>query len=113
MVYNYISTHFYATCLVLNAWYRVNLETLIFFGLLYHVFTSIQEIKIINENPNNNYDSTNKSWHLFICCLSTIRSQKEILTNRAINYLLNLPDHIIDCDFIYIPWYNLLAWSNE
>jgi hypothetical protein len=30
MVYNYISTHFYATCLVLYARYKVNLNTLIF-----------------------------------------------------------------------------------
>jgi len=26
MVYNYISTHFYATCLFLYAWYKVNIE---------------------------------------------------------------------------------------
>jgi hypothetical protein len=31
MVYNYISTHFDATCLVLYAWYKVNLETFTFF----------------------------------------------------------------------------------
>jgi hypothetical protein len=31
MVYNYISTHFYAICLVLYASYKVNLETFTFF----------------------------------------------------------------------------------
>jgi hypothetical protein len=34
MVYNYISTYFYATCLVLYAWYRVNLETFTFLSTL-------------------------------------------------------------------------------
>jgi hypothetical protein len=33
MVYNYISIDFYATCLALYAWYKVNLETLTFFLL--------------------------------------------------------------------------------
>jgi hypothetical protein len=59
------------------------------------------------------YDSTNKSRYFFICCLNTIGSQQEISTTRAISYLLNLPDHIIDHDFIYIPWYSLSAWANE
>jgi len=36
-----------------------------------------------------------------------------MLAIRAISYLLNLPNHKTNHDFIYIPWYNLLAWVNE
>jgi hypothetical protein len=32
---------------------------------------------------------------------------------KGVNYLLNLPYHIIDYDFTYIPWYNLSTWVNE
>jgi len=42
MVYNYISTHFYATCLVLYAWYRVNLETFIFLVYFTIFYPSIE-----------------------------------------------------------------------
>jgi hypothetical protein len=45
--------------------------------------------------------------------LNTIGSQQEILATRAINNLLNLPYHIIDYNFIYILWYNLLTWVKE
>jgi hypothetical protein len=38
---------------------------------------------------------------------------QEISTIKAFNYLLNLPDHIIDYDFTYIYWYNLSTWANE
>ncbi len=54
-----------------------------------------------------------KSQCLIIRCLNTIGNQQEISTTRTISYLLNLPNHIIDYDFIYIPWYNLLAWVKE
>ncbi len=30
-----------------------------------------------------------------------------------VSYLLNLPKHIIDYDFTYIPWYNLLTWVKD
>ncbi len=81
--------------------------------IYFTIFYPSTKNKKINENSNNNYDSTNKSRYLFICCLNTIGSKQEISTTRAISYLLNLPDHIIDHDFIYIPWYNLSAWANE
>jgi hypothetical protein len=42
-----------------------------------------------------------------------IGNQQEILDIRITNYLLNLPSHIIKNEFIYIPWYNLLASTNE
>ncbi len=32
---------------------------------------------------------------------------------RTVSYLLKFPNHIIDYDFIYIPWYNLSAWVKE
>jgi hypothetical protein len=32
---------------------------------------------------------------------------------KTINYLLNLPNHKIDHDYTYIPWYSLLAWVDE
>ncbi len=44
MFYNYISTHFYVTCLVLYAWYKVNLETFIFLKILYYVFTPLASV---------------------------------------------------------------------
>ncbi len=37
----------------------------------------IQKTKTINENPNNNYNSIDKSQCLFICCLNTIGGQQE------------------------------------
>ncbi len=54
-----------------------------------------------------------KSQHLIIKYLNTIGSQQEISTIRTVSYLLNFPNHIIDYDFIYIPWYNLSAWVKE
>jgi hypothetical protein len=75
--------------------------------------TEIQKTKTINENSNSDYDLIDKSWRFFVHCLNTIRSQQKILTTKAINYLLNLLNHKTNHDFIYIPWYNLLAWVNE
>ncbi len=37
---------------------------------------------------------------IVICALNIFQSQQEILSTRAINYLLNLPNHLIDYDFI-------------
>jgi hypothetical protein len=48
-----------------------------------------------------------------IHCLNKIGSQQEISMTKAISYLLNLLDHKIDHDFIYIPWHSLSAWVNE
>jgi hypothetical protein len=56
MVYNYISTHFYVTCLVLYAWYKVNLETLTFFGLLYHVFTLWTDVVVLYPDKDEEQD---------------------------------------------------------
>jgi len=63
----------------------------------------------------------NRKWQLqnfggwvFIHCLNTIGSQQEISTIGAISYLLNLPNHKINHDFIHIPWYSLLnGWMNK
>ncbi len=74
---------------------------------------ALQKTKTINEISKNNYNSIDKSQHLLIRCLNTIGSQQEILATKAISYLLNLPNHKIDHDFIYIPWYSSLAWVNE
>jgi len=74
--------------------------------------TIVQKTSQIIENTNL-YDLIDKSQHLIIICLNTIGSQQEISTTRAISYLLNLPYHIIDDDFTYILWYNLLAWVKE
>jgi hypothetical protein len=43
--------------------------------------------------------------------LNTIGSQ--ILSIKAISYLLNLPNHITNYDFTYILWYSLSTWVNE
>jgi hypothetical protein len=59
------------------------------------------------------YDLIDKSQRLIIICLNTIGSQQEILATRAVSYFLNLPNHIIDYDFTYIPWYNLLTWVTK
>ncbi len=40
------------------------------------------------------------------------RKSTKKLAIRAIGYLLNLSNHIIDRDFNYIPWYSLSAWAN-
>jgi hypothetical protein len=54
---------------------------------IYYLFQIVVlKTKTINENPNNNYDSINKSQHFFIHCLNTIRSQQEISTTRVIIY---------------------------
>jgi len=47
MIYNYISTHFYATCLVLYAWYRVNLEILIF----WYILPCFYSIELVGKTP--------------------------------------------------------------
>jgi fatty acid desaturase len=36
-----------------------------------------------------------------------------MLATETIGYSLNLPNHIINHDFTYIPWYNLSSWTNE
>ncbi len=72
----------------------------------------VQKASTIIENTNL-YDLIDKSQCLIIICLNIIGSQQEISTTRAISYLLNLPYHIIDYDFTYILWYNLLAWVKE
>ncbi len=69
MVYKYISTYFYATCLVLYAWYRANLETLTF--LIY--FTMLLPLSIpFQWHLNGKYMSTNhmNAWKLL--CISNI-----------------------------------------
>jgi hypothetical protein len=73
---------------------------------------SIKFFETINNNTNL-YDLINKSHHLLIWHLHTIGSQQEISTTKAIIYLLNLPYHITNYDFTYIPWYSLLTWVNE
>jgi len=40
------------------------------------------------------------------------RKSTKILTIKAIGYLLNLSNHIIDHDFNYIPWDSLSTWAN-
>jgi hypothetical protein len=34
-------------------------------------------------------------------------------TTKALSYLSNLPNHLTNYDFTYIPWYSLLAWVQE
>jgi hypothetical protein len=46
-------------------------------------------------------------------CLNIIGSQQEISATRAVSFLLNLPNHIIDYNFTYLPWYNLSTWVKE
>jgi len=69
-------------------------------------------IHTIIENTNL-YDSIDKNRRFIIKCLNTIENQQKISTTRVVSYLLNMPDHITDYDFIYIPCYNLLAWVKE
>ncbi len=75
---------------------------------MYFLFYKQQYKKIIIIENTNLYDLIDKSQRLIIICLNTIGNQQEISTTRAINYLLNMPYHIIDYDFTYILWYNLL-----
>jgi hypothetical protein len=72
----------------------------------------VQETFTIIENKNL-YDLVDKNQRLIIKCLNTIGSQQEISTTRTITYLLNFSYHIIDYDFTYILWYNLLAWVKK
>jgi hypothetical protein len=81
--------------------------------MYYLLQIALQKTKTINEISKNNYNSNDKSQHLIIHCLNTVGNQQEILATRVISYLLNLPNHKIDQDFIYIPWCSLLAWVNE
>jgi hypothetical protein len=76
---------------------------------MYFLQIIVQTTKIINSNYNSIY----KSWHLLICCLNTVGSQQEISTTRPVSYFFNLPNHKSDHDFIYLPWYSLLAWMDE
>jgi hypothetical protein len=71
----------------------------------------VQKIETINKETNS-YD-IDKSHHLIIRCLNIIGSQQEISTTKAINYLLNLPNHLIDYNFTFIPWYSLSSWVNK
>ncbi len=71
------------------------------------------QIAIQKIATTNLYDLIDKNRHLIIRCLNIIGSQQEILATRAVSFLLNLLDHIIDYDFSYIPWYNLSNWVKE
>jgi len=78
-----------------------------------HMYFLLQiTVHTIIENTNL-YDSIDKNRCLIIKCLNTIENQQEISTTRAVSYLLNMPDHITNYDFTYIPCYNLLAWVKE
>jgi hypothetical protein len=61
----------------------------------------------------NLYDVIDKSHRLIIRYLNTIGCQQEISTTKAIRYLLNLPNHLIDYNFTFIPWYSLSSWVNK
>jgi len=72
----------------------------------------VKKIITINKDTNS-YDVINKSHHLIIQCLNTSGSQQEISSTKAISYLLNLLDHLINYNFTFIPWYNLSSWVNK
>jgi hypothetical protein len=72
----------------------------------------IQKIETINKDTNT-YDVMDKSHHFIIRCLNTIENQPKISTTKAISYLLNLPNHLIDYNFTFIPWYSLSSQVNK
>jgi len=71
MIYNYISTHFYATCLVLYAWYRVNLKTLIIF-----VYFTMLLPCVFKKNQASKFEKTFFSLMLCIQGLKKIQASK-------------------------------------
>jgi hypothetical protein len=96
----------YLICYITNYITKTSIYIMHMYSLLQIV---VQKTPTIIENTNA-YESIDKSQCLIIRCLNRTGGQQEILVTRAINYLLNMLDHIIDYDFTYIPWYIWLTW---